>query len=484
MLDARPSSARRSWWLREALSAEPASLAGAEAAPPFAGRADADLAIVGGGYTGLWTALRVMEQAPATRVTIVESDICGGGPSGRNGGFVTAWWDELPALVGLFGDADGLRVARASSDVVGEIGSWCEANGVDAWYRRAGHLQVSAAPAQDGAWDEAVAACRRLGAADEYRPLTTDEVADRIRSRVFRAGVFMPAAATVQPALLARGLRRVALDRDVAIHEGTQALGLARAGDGRVVVRTSSPAGRGELLADRVVLAINAWAAGWPGLGHRIATWSSYIVLTEPIPDRLAEIGWTGGEGVTDSRITLHYARTTPDGRIALGGGGGRAGFGGRIGERFTADEVSARRAARGLRRWFKPLRDVRLEDAWGGPIDVSADHLPFAGTLAGGRVHYALGYSGNGVGPAAVMGKALASLVLDLDDEWRTLPLVGRRTRPFPPEPFRSIGARLFREAMTRREVAEQQGRRASLAARELSRLPRRFGYHLGPED
>jgi glycine/D-amino acid oxidase-like deaminating enzyme len=484
MLGVPPSAGRRSWWLREALVAEPATLAAAESAPPFAGRAETDVAIVGGGYTGLWTALRIAERAPGTRVTIVESDICGGGPSGRNGGFVTAWWDELPGLIGLFGDDEAMRVARASSDAVDEIGRWCAENGIDAWYHRLGYLGVSAAPAQDGSWSSAVEACRRLGVGDEYIPLTADEVAARVRSPVFRTGVFMPAAATVQPAMLARGLRRVALERGIAIHEGTQAAGIDAGAAGRRSIRTSSAAGSGTLTAEQVVLAINGWAAGWPGLRSRVATWSSYIVLTEPIPDRLAELGWVGGEGIGDSRITLHYARTTEDGRIAIGGGGGRAGFGGRIGDRFTSDEVSARRAARGLRRWFPSLRDVRLEDAWGGPIDISSDHLPFAGTLGGGgRVHYALGYSGNGVGPSVVMGRILAALALDRDDEWSSLPLVGRRTRPFPPEPLRSIGASLFREALTRREVAEEDERRPSFLARELSRLPRRFGYHLGPE-
>jgi glycine/D-amino acid oxidase-like deaminating enzyme len=465
------------------LAAEPPSLASEEAAPPLSGSASADVVILGGGYTGLWTALRLLELAPATRVSLVEADICGGGPSGRNGGFVTGWWDELPELIRLFGDGEAHRTARMVADAVDEVGRWCDAHSVDAWYRKAGYLLVSAAPAQDGEWAQAVAACARLGVGAEYVPLSNEEIASRVRSPVFRSGVFMPAAATIQPAALARGLRRVALERGIRIHEQTRAIGLDRS-DGGLVVRTASQAGSGAIRCDRVVVALNAWAAGWPGLRSRIATWSSYIVLSEPIADRLAEIGWTGGEGVCDARFTLHYARTTPDGRIALGGGGGRAGFGGRIGSRFTDDVVSAGRAARGLRRWFPSLADVRIEDSWGGPIDVSPDHLPFAGTLSGGRVHFAVGYNGNGVGPAVVMGRVLAGLALDRDDEWTSLPLVGRRTRPFPPEPLRSAGAFLFREAITRRDVAQERARRPGFLARELSRMPRRLGYHLGPED
>jgi len=290
----------------------------------------------------------------------------------------------------------------------------------------------------------------------------------------------MPGAATVQPAALARGLRRVALGRGIVIHERTR---VERFEAGRV--ETSSSEGSGTVVADQVVVALNAWAARWRPFGRRLVTWSSYVVLTEPIPEVLEEIGWTGGEGIADSRFTLHYGRTTRDGRIALGGGGGRAGFGGRVGPAFSSDTGSARRAAEGLRRWFPQLDGVRIEDAWGGPIDIDDSHRPWFGTMKGGRVHYGLGYSGNGVAPSALGGRILASLALGRDDEWTTLPIVGDRATPraFPPEPFRYVGARAFREAIGVRERAEEAGRTANPVIREISRLPRRFGYHLGPE-
>ena len=181
------------------------------------------------------------------------------------------------------------------------------------------------------------------------------------------------------------------------------------------------------MIAHSAVVAMNAWAAAWPSFGRRLVTWSSYIVLTEPIPDRLAEIGWTGGEGVADGRFTLHYLRTTPDGRIALGGGGGRAGFGGRIGPAFTDDLASVRRAAAGLRRLFPSLRDVRIDDAWGGPIDITADHLPIFASVPGRPIHFAHGYSGNGVAPSVVGGRILAALAVERhDDPALALPIVG----------------------------------------------------------
>jgi glycine/D-amino acid oxidase-like deaminating enzyme len=505
----RPSGARRSWWLREALAAESAAAPHlAAAAPPLRGTTTADVVVVGGGYTGLWTAHRIAQLEPRARIVILEADICGGGPSGRNGGFVTGWWDELPTLIERYGESGALDVARAMDGAVDDIGVWCTANGVDAWYTNAGSLQVSAAPAQDDAWLAAVEACRDLGEGDRFVSMTPDEVRARVRSPVMRAGVFMAGAATIQPAALARGLRRVLLERGVVIHEGTAATEIdgqrpgligglganarraptrrGAAGGARPVrVRTTSPAGDGEVIAGSAVVALNAWAAGWPWFGRRLVTWSSYIVITEPIPERLEEIGWTGGEGLSDARVTLHYLRTTPDGRIAIGGGGGRAGFGGRIDRAFSGDARSAARAAAGLRRLFPALRDVRIEDAWGGPIDIASDHLPWFGSIPGRPIHYGHGYSGNGVGPSVVGGRILAARAVErFDDPALALPLAdGRAPRAFPPEPARYVGARIIREAAVRRESAEEREQPVGPLTRELSRLGRRLGYHLGPE-
>jgi glycine/D-amino acid oxidase-like deaminating enzyme len=504
----RPTGTRRSWWLREALAAESSRAPHlATAAPPLRGTITADVAIVGGGYTGLWTALRIVELEPHARVVVLEADIGGGGPSGRNGGFVTTWWDEFPGLLERYGPGGALAVGDAVDGAVDAIGAFCEQHGIDAWFTRAGSLTVSAAPAQDGAWAAAVAALDGHGRGDRLVPMSASEVAGRVRSPVFRDGVFMPGAATIQPASLARGLRRVALERGVRIAEGTTveeidgqrpglfgALGAgarrapARRGNGHgirpVRLRTSSSAGPGEVLAGSVVVALNAWAAAWPWFGRRLVTWSSYMILTEPIPDRLADLGWTGGEGLADARFTLHYLRTTPDGRIALGGGGGRAGFGGRIGPVFTDQLDDVQRAAAGLRRLFPSLADVRIEDAWGGPIDITADHLPWFGSVPGRPIHFGHGYSGNGVAPSWLAGRLLAARAIDArSDPVLALPLAtGRAPRAFPPEPARYLGARVIRAAAVRRESIEERGGSPGRLVREASRLPRRLGYHLGP--
>lgn len=473
MAEDPPRAARGSWWLEEAL-ADP-DLAGAET-PPLHGDTRADVVIMGGGYTGMWTAWFLLERAPGIDVVLLEAGICGGGPSGRNGGFCNGFWEEADILEAELGPDDGRRVALAAEACIDEIGTWCAEHGVDAWFTPAGHLGVATSPAQDGAWRGTAEAARRLGS-DWFVELTPAEVRARCDSPVFRAGVLTPGAAVLQPARLARGLRRELLARGVRIFERTP---VARFRDGRGGVTVETPTG--EVTARAGVLSLGAYAAPLPAFRRTVVPRGTYIVLTEPIPERLAEVGWTGGEGIYDFRTALHYVRTTRDGRIAFGAASSRAGLGTGLGPRLRYDPVSVGRLIRNFRRWFPILADVRFECAWGGPMDVTGLHLPFFGTFPGGAVHYGLGYTGGGVGPCRLGGRILSGLALGIEDEHTTLPLVGLRPRPFPPEPLRSPGAAIVQAAIVRRDDALDLGRRPNPLVDALARLPRRLGYHLGP--
>lgn len=459
---------RRAWWLREALAAESAPLP----APPLAGELAVDVAIIGGGYTGMWTAWFLTEMAPGMRIAILEADICGGGPSGRNGGFLHGWWEQLPYLVERYGPEAGLQLARAGDEVVGGIGAWCEQHGVDAWYTPRGYLRVNAFPALPHDWDGLPNELARLGAPGQLVHVEPSDVQRICASPAFRAGLLMPSAATVQPARLARGLRRVLLERGVAIHEATEVGHL----DPGSPVRLTTTGGR--VTADQVVLAVNAWAAGWPGFRTRVLAWGSYMVITEPIPDRLAALGWTGGEALSDSRFTISYFRTTRDGRIAFGAGVGAAGFDGRIGPDFTADRGAIARVMANFRHLLPMLADVRIDDAWGGPIDITADRFPEIGSRHGGRVHYAHGFAGNGVGPARLAGRTLAAVVASVQDPLAAFALVGRRQRLLPPEPFRYLGARAIREALIRQDDALDAGRQPGTFVRLVAGVPGLLGY------
>ena len=462
---------QRSWWLREALAGE----GDPPPSPALAMDTDADVVIVGGGYTGMWAAYFIHERRPDARVVLLEQDICGGGPSGRNGGFVHGWWESLDYLIERFGPDAGMEIAREADEVVDGIGAWCKKHRVDAHYVKAGYLRVNAFPNEPPDWDEAVGRLRGAGVGDQLEPVDLDAVQRICASPAFREGLLMPSAASIQPALLARGLRRVLLKRGVRIFEGTHVESVWH--DGRVWARTDG----GVVAADQAILAINAWASGWPNLRSRVLAWGSYMVVTEPIPDRLAELGWTGGELLSDSRFTISYFRTTRDGRIAFGAGVGSAGYGGSMDGTFTHDRRAVERVVANFHHLFPMLRDVRLTDAWGGPIDITGHRFPEIASSHGGSIHFAHGFAGNGAGPSRLAGRILAALVTDPEDRLARLPIVGRRQPLLPPEPIRFLGARTVREALIRQDDQLDAGRRPAWYLRLVAQLPRLLGYRIG---
>ncbi len=262
----------------------------------------------------MWAAWHLKQLEPEARVVLLEADRCGYGPSGRNGGFCNVMWFSLPNMRGRWGDAGALAVARAAEAAARGIGDFCASEGVDAWYMRGGYLQVSTAKAHDGKWAEALAACQELGVGDAIQPLSPEQIGERCASPAFRGGAFYPDAATVQPARLALGLRERLRARGVEVCEGTPVTRLAGSPHG-VEAHTAG----GVVRARSAVLAVGAAAKAPRGpLRNGLTVASSHIVMTEPVPDLLEEVGWTGGECITDSRALIDYFRTTPDGRIAL----------------------------------------------------------------------------------------------------------------------------------------------------------------------
>jgi glycine/D-amino acid oxidase-like deaminating enzyme len=457
---------RLGWWIEEAGGLPPAR-------PPLRERKDADVVVVGGGYTGMWAAWWIKQLEPEARVVLLEKEVCGAGPSGRNGGFVNSMWFSLPTLASRFGEAAALEVARAAAGSVAEVGRWCEREGVDAWYVRGGYLQASASAAQDAVSAPAVEAMRVAGAGESVRELDAAAARARCASPVFRGATLYSDAATVQPARLAFGLRAALLARGVEIHEHTEGR-LRRRAEGRI------EAGEGAVRAGRVIVAAGGRALAERSLRRALTLTSSHIVLTEPVPDVLEELGWDGGECITDSRAMIHYFRTTRDGRIAFGWGGGRIIRGARIGLRADVDARMITEVRRHLLRFFPQLEGRRLDHAWGGPIDVSPTHLPVIRSLPGGGFA-GFGYTGNGVGPAQMVGRSLASLALGREDGPARLPLIDPPPAAVPPEPFRWAGGSLIRGALLRKERLEEEGRRPDPITRAICGIPERMGIHVG---
>ena len=453
---------RHGWWLEEAGAVTPTR--------PLESDTSADVVIVGGGYLGLWTAWHLLVLEPGIEIALLEAAVCGHGPSGRNGGFCETLWGDVETLRERGGDAAALAVCRASEDAVGAIGDWCRDNEVDAWYRPAPMLRVATTESQLGSWDGSVDACTALGADDEIVPLSREEVRARCDSPLFLGGSAQRLNATVQPARLGLGLRGRLLERGLRLYERTEVTRLHR--DGSVETRL------GRVRAGSAVLAVNSAAVGFPGYRLSLAVASSHIVLTEPVPDVLEDLGWTGGEAIVDSRTLVHYMRTTADDRIAFGWGGGTMGFGSRGGSRLELDAGVIRRSRESLVRFFPQLRGRRVTHAWGGPIDVSPTHLPIFGSR--GRVHHGFGFTGNGVGPTYLGGQILARLALDRRDERTSLAIVEPARKLFPPEPFKYVGGSLIRQALLRKDATEDEGRTPDAVTAFVAALPHRLGLHL----
>ena len=431
----------------------------------LAGPHRAEICIVGGGFTGLWTALRIKEHAPQTEVVVVEADICGGGPSGRNGGFALSFWHHFASLEHACGTAEALRLARASCDAIDEIGSFCEQHEIDAHYRHDGWVWTATNAAQVGAWNSTVAAIARHGE-EPFVAVDPAELVARTGSSSHIAGVFEATAATVQPALLARGLMRVARERGVTVFEGSPMVALERSTP--LVVRTAS----GQVTADRVVLAMNAWSGQVRELRRAFVVVSSDIAITEPVPEGLRSSGWRDGSCISDSRLMVNYYRTTRDGRIALGKGGGRLAYGARIGSTFSGGSPIESELAARLRLLYPFTASAPVAASWTGPIDRTVDGLPFFVALGRPELVCGAGYSGNGVAPSVLGGRILASLALGLDDEWARCGLVRRPPRGMPGEPARYIGGNIVRNAVGRKERAEDDGRPIAAIDRALAGL------------
>jgi putative aminophosphonate oxidoreductase len=439
----------RSLWLQE-IPLVP------EVQPSLEGDQRTDVAIAGGGYTGLWTALLLKEREPSCDVAVVEQDFCGSGASGRNGGFALSWWAKLKTLVRLCGREEAVRLAKASEAGVSEIASFCESRGIDAHFRRGGWLWTATTESQMGSWEACVRLAEELGVGPWQR-LAPDEVAQRAGSRAHLGGVLDTSAATVQPAALAIGLRRAALEAGVRIYERSPITAIERG----MSPALATP--RGRLRADKIVVATNAWAARIPELRRALVVLSSDIVATSPIADRLAKIGWTRGEAITDSQLRVDYYRTTRDGRIAFGKGAGALALGGRMGPEFERNARAGLDAERDLHLYYPGLDGAAITHQWSGPIDKTMSGIPLFGRLGGNeRILYGVGFSGNGVGPCRIGGKILRSLALGLRDEWSECPLVEQRFERFPVEPFCYLAASVIRSAVDRKERAELEGKRA----------------------
>ena len=435
----------RSYWHEVAPSYEPV--------PPLEGDRRADVAIIGGGYCGLWTAYHLKTEQPSMEVAVLEQEVAGYGASGRNGGFaITLLGRSLDDLRQQFGTAEALAAHKPVAAAVDSIGRFAKENAVDCDYEKTGIITVSTSPWQDAIIENDVKAAQEMGVQD-IRFLDGDTVRDMVHSPTYRCAHEEGAGAILNPAKLAWGLARVIRRKGVALYEGTSVQEV-RSTEGAVEVRTEG----GLLRADKVVLATNAYSVHFPNIARWVVPLYTYIVLTEPLtPAQWDSIGWKGRQGIEDRLGGLHYYRPTADGRIAWGGEAFPYHFRSGIGPQFDQDESVFARLRASFAWTFPTLSEVKFSHAWGGPVGITIRFVPTFGTLEGGRVHYGIGYCGHGVAPTYVGGEILRDLVLDRKTERTNLCFVTKEAVAFPPEPLRHLAVTSSLRYMERQDRSQK---------------------------
>lgn len=435
------------------------------ALPALVGDEQCDLLVVGGGYSGLWTALIAKERDPQRDVVLIEGAEIGWAASGRNGGFCAAslthglgnglarWPHELARLEEL-----GIANLDAIETAVTRYG-------IDCAFERTGEIDIATEPHQVAELKEAAEDAARLGL-DRHRFLDQDELRAEVDSPTFRAGLWdRTGVAMLHPARLAWGLKAACRDLGVRIYERTRATALAADGPG-MAVRT--PYGR--VFARQVALGTNAF----PNLVRRVRPYIvpvyDHALMTEPLTDeQLAAIGWHNRQGLSDSNNHFHYFRITDDHRILWGGYDIVYRYGGGVRAEYDQHPATYQKLARHFFRCFPQLEGLRFSHAWGGAIDTCARFSAFFGTAHAGRVAYAAGYTGLGVGATRFGAEVMLDLLSGERTERTELDMVRSKPLPFPPEPLRWAGIGITQWSMTR---ADTHGGRRNLWLKAMDKV------------
>jgi glycine/D-amino acid oxidase-like deaminating enzyme len=413
--------------------------------PSLRGVAEADVAILGAGFTGLWTAYYLLKREPSLRVAVLEAEIAGFGASGRNG----AWCNSaFPVSTGELARRFGREAAREllleMRGAVEEVGRVAEREGIGAQYFRGGQLRVARGPSQLPGIADAYEAFRTLGLEDGLRLLDAEETARHVRITGAMGALYSPYCATIHPARLVRGLARVVERLGGEIFEHTAVTNYEGGASPRLVTRS------GEVRAHTIVLAGEAYLVRLRKLRRQVLPVYSLIVLTEPLSEaRWAEIGWEGRECVASNRYTIDYLSRTADGRILFGGRGAPYHYGSRIQDEYDRHDPTHEMLRRTAKNWFPALEGARFTHAWGGPLAMPRDWMPTMSYDPASGIATARGYTGQGVATANLSGRTLADLILGRNTNITSLPTVNHEPRPWEPEPLRWLGARYVQRGL-----------------------------------
>jgi len=405
---------------------------------PLEGEMRADLVIIGGGFCGLWTAYHLLKADPGMTVIVIEASAIGYGASGRNGGFaMTLIHKGLKDLVAAVGADEAKALHLAAEEAIRSIGQVCETENIGADLQPNGLLTISNTPLQDTIIREEVETAERLGIGG-FTFLKEEEIRSTIHSETFRCAVKEESCTLLNPARLVRGLKEAVIRAGGRVFEQTPMESLDETSDG---VRVVTP--KGEIRAQRALLAANAYSSRIPSLQSYVMPFYSYILLTEPLSDeQWSRVGWAGREGLEDRRTFLHYMRPTIDGRMMWAGRDAPYRPNGPD-PKYDRDERVFKRLEETFAWTFPQLADAKFEYRWGGPIGVTGSFMPCAGWLEEKRVAYAFGFVGHGVAITNMVAMAMRDLILERDTDHTRLAIIGRKPV--------NLGPRLLRDPMVR---------------------------------
>lgn len=435
----------KSFWLATAGPYQPC--------PPLEGHRELDVAIVGGGFTGLATAYELKCADPSLKIGVLESQIVGFGGSGRNAGFaMTTFGLSTTVTRMLHGEEKARAALRYAERAVDRVGELVAQHKLDCDFELTGFLRVATTPAYRTRIQKELDLVHRLGF-DGFEWLDAEATRARANSPTYLGAIWEPRMALLNPAKMARELKRVCQELGVEIFENTPVSQISR----QQGIQLSVP--RGSVRAQKLVLAACSYSnLLGPTRGKQHAAFT-HIVLTEPLSsEQLGEIGWKGREGLEDARNLLHYYRLTRDNRLLVGGGAAGIPYG----DDFDLDQDpnTFHKLEKFIHRTFPSLKGVKIEHRWGGPVSVPLDMAPMLGYIGDPSVSFALGYVGHGVSLSHMNGQVLRDLVLERDTELTAHWFVNRRTLPWPPEPFGYLAGHLMRAILTLEDWWCERGR------------------------
>lgn len=439
--------------------------------PPLSGSLTADVCIVGGGFTGLWTAYHLLRAGPGLRVVVLEAEIAGFGASGRNGGWCSALFPtSVEALERAHGHDRAAAMRRAMHGTLDEIETVLREEEIACDWRRGGTLVMARSAVQERRLRAEVAADEARGGLESLEWIGPGAARERLDVTRGRGALFTPHCARVHPAKLVRGLARAVERHGGTVAERTRVLDLRpRAADGFARVVTD----HGTVRAGAVVRATEAWTPRLPGHARDVVPVYSLMIATEPLgPDFWAATGLARGETFSDGRHLIIYGQRTADDRIAFGGRGAPYHWGSTVRPDFDREPRVFSALRRTLVDLFPAAAGARITHAWGGPLGIARDWNASVGLDRTTGIGWAGGYVGDGVGTTNLAGRTLADLVLERDTPLTDLPWVDHRSPRWEPEPLRWLGANAGLRAMTLADREESLTGRESLVARVMAPL------------